>query len=99
MDHKPYYKRCKHCRCVLGIGIPRHPNYFGESLMWWGIFVITLPVPYGIATIISPLVITYMLLKVSGVTLLESSLKEKRPEYALYIKTTSAFIPLPKKKF
>lgn len=76
----------------------RHPNYFGESLMWWGIFVIALPVPYGIATIISPLLITYMLLKVSGVTLLESSLKEKRPEYVDYIKTTSAFIPLPKKK-
>jgi len=76
----------------------RHPNYFGESLMWWGIFIITLPVPYGLATIISPLLITYMLLKVSGVTLLESSLREKRPEYINYIKTTSAFIPLPKKK-
>jgi steroid 5-alpha reductase family enzyme len=76
----------------------RHPNYFGESLMWWGIFIIALPVPYGIITIISPIWITYMLLKVSGVTLLESSLKEKRPEYVDYIKTTSAFIPLPKKK-
>lgn len=76
----------------------RHPNYFGESLMWWGIFIIALPVPYGIFTILSPLLITYMLLKVSGVTLLESSLKEKRPEYVEYIKTTSAFIPLPKKK-
>lgn len=58
----------------------RHPNYFGESLMWWGIFIIALPVPYGIATIISPLLITYRFLKVSGVTLLESTLKEKRPE-------------------
>ncbi len=76
----------------------RHPNYFGESLMWWGIFIIALPVPYGIVTIISPIWITYMLLKVSGVTLLESSLKEKRPEYIEYIKTTSSFIPLPKKK-
>lgn len=76
----------------------RHPNYFGESLMWWGIFIIALPVPYGIITIISPLLITYMLLKVSGVTLLESSLKERRPEYVEYIKTTSAFVPLPKKK-
>ncbi|MCX8124887.1 MAG: DUF1295 domain-containing protein [Spirochaetes bacterium] len=76
----------------------RHPNYFGESLMWWGIFIIVIPVPYGIATIISPLLITYLLLKVSGITLLESSLKEKRPEYAEYIKTTSAFLPLPKRK-
>jgi steroid 5-alpha reductase family enzyme len=77
----------------------RHPNYFGEALVWWGIFFITLATPQGLWTVISPLTITFLLLKVSGVTLLEKTIVEKRPEYRAYIKRTSAFVPwFPGKK-
>jgi len=71
----------------------RHPNYFGECLLWWGFFLITLPTPCGFVAIISPLTITFLLLKVSGVTLLEAGLVETRPRYREYMEWTSAFIP------
>lgn len=70
----------------------RHPNYFGESVMWWGLFVIALSVPYGFLTIISPLTITYLLLYVSGVPLLEKKLQNNL-EFQEYKKRTSVFIP------
>jgi steroid 5-alpha reductase family enzyme len=70
----------------------RHPNYFGETLMWWGIFIIALCLPYGFFTIIGPLTITYLLLYVSGVPLLESKLKDN-PEFQQYMRETSVFIP------
>ncbi|MEJ2069768.1 MAG: DUF1295 domain-containing protein [Syntrophobacterales bacterium] len=77
----------------------RHPNYFGETLIWWGFFLITLTTPYGYWAIVSPLTITFLLLKVSGVTLLEKDITERRPEYREYIKNTSPFIPwFPKRK-
>lgn len=76
----------------------RHPNYFGESLMWWGIFFITLAVPHGGWTIISPLTITFLLLKVSGIPMTERVIQKSRPGYKDYIRKTSAFIPwFPKK--
>lgn len=71
----------------------RHPNYFGESLIWWGLFLITLSTPHGWWAIISPLVITFLLLKVSGVVLLEKDMGERRPDYREYKETTSAFLP------
>jgi steroid 5-alpha reductase family enzyme len=77
----------------------RHPNYFGESLMWWGIFLITLSTPTNFWTAISPVTITILLLRVSGVSLLEKTMVEKRPAYRAYIKSTSAFFPwFPRKK-
>lgn len=77
----------------------RHPNYFGETLIWWGLFLIALATPYGWWALISPVIITFLLLKVSGVTLLEKDIVERRPEYLEYLKTTSAFIPwFPKRK-
>ncbi|MGD8230045.1 MAG: DUF1295 domain-containing protein, partial [Desulfobacteraceae bacterium] len=77
----------------------RHPNYFGECLMWWGLFLIALAAPGNIWTIISPLTITILLLKVSGVTLLEKSITETRPKYRDYMESTSAFVPwFPKRK-
>lgn len=76
----------------------RHPNYFGESLVWWGLFLITLATPGSFWVVICPLLITFLLLKVSGVTLMEKTIVESRPEYEEYIKSTSSFIPwLPKK--
>lgn len=71
----------------------RHPNYFGECLMWWGLFLIALAAPGNVWTIISPLTITILLLKVSGVTLLEKSIVETRPKYRGYMESTSAFVP------
>lgn len=77
----------------------RHPNYFGETLIWWGLFFITFSTPYGYWAIVSPLTITFLLLKVSGVTLLEQTITERRPEYREYMKNTSPFIPwFPKHK-
>jgi steroid 5-alpha reductase family enzyme len=71
----------------------RHPNYFGESLMWWGIFLIALSVPNSFWTVISPVTITFLLLRVSGVTLLEKNIVEKRPAYRAYKENTSPFFP------
>jgi steroid 5-alpha reductase family enzyme len=71
----------------------RHPNYFGEFLVWWGIFLITLSTPHSWWTIISPVIITAVLLKMTGIPLTEKALKEKRPEYSDYIQRTSAFVP------
>lgn len=72
----------------------RHPNYFGEATMWWGIFVIGLSVPYGWLGIITPVVITYLLLFVSGVTMTEKSF-EGRPGWKAYKASVSKFFPLP----
>lgn len=79
-------------------GYSRHPNYFGESLVWWGLFLITLATPGSGWVVISPLLITFLLLKVSGVTLLEKTIVDSRPEYEEYRKSTSSFIPWFSKK-
>lgn len=76
----------------------RHPNYFGEFLVWWGIFLITLSTPNSWWTILSPILVTAVLLKMTGIPLTEKGLIEKRPGYSDYIRRTSAFVPwLPKK--
>lgn len=76
----------------------RHPNYFGEALLWWGVYIIVLPIPDARWTVIGPLLITVLLLKVSGVALLEKTIVDRRPNYADYIKRTSAFIPWPPRR-
>jgi steroid 5-alpha reductase family enzyme len=74
----------------------RHPNYFGEATLWWGVYLITLSVG-GWFTIISPITITFLLLFVSGVPLLEKHYKDNKA-YQAYAKKTSKFIPwFPKK--
>lgn len=75
----------------------RHPNYFGEAVMWWGIFLTALSVRFGWTAVISPLVITFLLLRVSGVIMLEKKYKEN-DEYAAYARETSAFLPWFQKK-
>lgn len=75
----------------------RRPNYFGETLIWWGLAIIVLPLPFGSLAIISPLVITYIVTKVTG-PMLENIFLEKYPEeYRAYTATTNYFIPGPKK--
>lgn len=80
----------------------RHPNYFGETLLWWATFIYLLPALSGAAflTIIGPIFITFLLLRVSGIPLLEKSADAKHgndPAYIDYKRRTSVFIPLPPK--
>jgi len=70
----------------------RHPNYFGESLMWWGIFLVALEVPYGWTTVVSPVLITFLLVRVSGVPMLERKYTGNA-EFQAYARRTSAFVP------
>lgn len=72
----------------------RHPNYFGEFALWWGYYLIAVSAG-GWWTIGSPLLMSFLLLRVSGVTLLEKDISERRPGYASYIKRTNAFFPGP----
>jgi len=72
----------------------RHPNYFGEVTLWWGIWLMTLGVPGAWLTIIGPLTITLLILKVSGVPMLERHY-EGRADYEEYRRRTSAFFPRP----
>lgn len=72
----------------------RHPNYFGNACLWWGFFVLACAVPWGWVTLPAPIVMTWLLLQVSGVALLERNMSG-RPGYAEYVARTSAFIPWP----
>lgn len=74
----------------------RHPNYFGESLMWWGLAVLGLSVPGGWAGVISPVVLTVLLTRVSGIPLLERKYRGNK-EFEEYARRTSAFVPRPPK--
>lgn len=76
----------------------RHPNYFGNSVLWWGLFLIAMARPANILVIFAPVVMTVLLTRVSGVPLLEASLKRRREGYAEYIARTSSFLPMPPKK-
>ncbi len=74
--------------------LTRHPNYFGDFCVWWGLYLIAFS---GDAswTIFSPLLMSFLLLKVSGVTLLEKTISNRRPDYAVYQARTSSFFPWP----
>ena len=74
----------------------RHPNYFGEFCVWWGFFVIAAGAG-GAWTVFSPLLMTVLLLKVSGVALLERDIGERRPAYREYVARTNAFFPGPRR--
>jgi steroid 5-alpha reductase family enzyme len=75
----------------------RHPNYFGDAAVWWGYGLICLAAG-SYLPVLGSLLMTALIIKVSGVSLLEKSLKETKPEYREYIEKTSEFIPWPPKK-
>ena len=75
----------------------RHPNYFGEVVQWWGIWVVAVGVPGGWFSIVGPLTITLLILKVSGIPMLEKKMAEN-PDFAEYRRRTSVFVPwVPKR--
>ena len=80
---------------VLDTGLwryTRHPNYFGEATLWWGYFLLALSA--GAAwTVFAPILMTFLLLRVSGVSLLEKNIVDRRPAYQQYIDQTNAFFP------
>jgi steroid 5-alpha reductase family enzyme len=76
----------------------RHPNYFGEATLWWGFYLFGLAAG-GWWTIVGPLLLTWLLLRVSGVTLLERDIGERRPGYRDYVARTSAFLPRPPRRY
>ena len=71
----------------------RHPNYFGDATLWWGVYAIAAVAPVGWLTLLSPALMTFLLMRVSGVTLLEDGLKASKPGYGAYITPTPAFFP------
>ncbi len=84
---------------VLDTGLwryTRHPNYFGDFCIWWSFYLFAVA-SGGWWSIASPLLMSFLLLKVSGVAMLESTISERRPEYANYIRRTNAFFPGPRK--
>lgn len=96
---KKFLKNPENKGKVLDYGVwkyTRHPNYFGDATQWWGFYLIALSAG-GWWTFFSPIIMTYLLTKVSGVALLEKTMAEN-PAYRAYMERTSAFIPwIPKK--
>jgi steroid 5-alpha reductase family enzyme len=73
----------------------RHPNYFGDALLWWGLWLVAAGVDGGAWTVVSPLVMTFLLRRISGVPLLEKHMRRSRPGYEEYCRRTSEFFPRP----
>lgn len=76
----------------------RHPNYFGEVTQWWGLWFVAIAVPGGWLGILGPITITFLILKVSGIPMLEKKMAEN-PDFAEYKRRVSMFIPLPGKHY
>lgn len=85
---------------VLDTGLwrySRHPNYFGESVIWVGVSFWALSLPNGWPLLIGPLLMIWLIIKVSGVAMLDRHLKEAKPQYRDYMQRTSSFVPMPSK--
>ena len=81
---------------VLDTGLwrySRHPNYFGNALLWWGLGLMALDQPWGWVALLGPALMSYLLVKVSGVALLDAQLSRTRPGYKEYMERTSGFVP------
>jgi steroid 5-alpha reductase family enzyme len=73
----------------------RHPNYFGDAVVWWGFFCLSLATERGLRTVVGPLLMTFLLMRVSGVALLERRLSKTKSQYRDYAQRTNAFFPGP----
>ncbi len=83
---------------VLDTGLwryTRHPNYFGDACVWWGLSLLAFAMWPGILTIVSPILMTFLLVRGTGAHLLETTIGERRPGYADYVARTSGFLPRP----
>lgn len=83
---------------VLDTGLwryTRHPNYFGDACVWWGIWLVALDAWPGLLTVLSPVAMTWLLARGTGKPLLEKDIAERRPGYLDYVRRTSGFFPLP----
>ncbi len=76
----------------------RHPNYFGDSCVWWGIYLVAAERWPGVLTVLSPVLMTYLLVAKTGKSLLERSMHKSKPGYGDYVASTSGFFPLPPKR-
>jgi steroid 5-alpha reductase family enzyme len=76
----------------------RHPNYFGDACVWWGLWLIAAETPIGAATVVGPILITFLLTRFSGVPTVEGRLRRTRPDYEAYVRRTSGFVPAPPRK-
>ncbi|WP_232665563.1 DUF1295 domain-containing protein [Pseudonocardia sp. TRM90224] len=76
----------------------RHPNYFGDAAVWWGLTVLALHHAAGLIGLVGAAIMTWLLVKGTGAKLLESSIGQRRPGYAEYVRRTSGFLPLPPRK-
>lgn len=86
---------------VLDTGLwkySRHPNYFGELCIWWGLFLVACEHPLGILTVVGPLLYTHLIINVTGQATLDKKLARSRPGYAEYMQRTSGMIPLPPRR-
>jgi steroid 5-alpha reductase family enzyme len=76
----------------------RHPNYFGDAVVWWGIALVAAEAGVGVFGLIGAALMTFLLVRVSGVALLEKSLRKRKPEYEEYVRATSSFVPRPPRR-
>jgi steroid 5-alpha reductase family enzyme len=86
---------------VLDTGLwryTRHPNYFGDACVWWGLYLVACHGWLGATTVLSPIAMTALLAKGTGKPLLEKSIRDRRPAYAEYVTRTSGFVPLPPRR-
>ena len=78
--------------------LTRHPNYFGDAVQWWGIGIVAAEAGSAAIGLIGPVVMTFLLTRVSGVPMLEHSMAKRRPGYEDYVRRTSAFVPRPPRR-
>ena len=76
----------------------RHPNYFGDACLWWGLWLVVLQAGGAWWTVVGPVVMSLLLVRISGKGLLERDIGERRPAYARYVERTSGFLPLPPRR-
>jgi steroid 5-alpha reductase family enzyme len=76
----------------------RHPNYFGDACVWWGLYLIAADTGLGAWSLPGPILLTFLLTRWSGVPTVEGRMRRKKPEYEAYVQRTSGFVPMPPKR-